>query len=87
MKAFHFAPEHDNMKWQTGLLMLAAGFFAACGGSKSQQEKQVPPVQETVFGGTVSALDKARAVQGTLEQQKQERDAALEAAEKADAAK
>jgi hypothetical protein len=76
------------MKWQAALLVVAATCIAACGSSsKQQEEKKVMPVQDTVFGGTVSALDKAKAVEGTLEKQKQDRDAAIEAAEKPDDAK
>lgn len=51
----------------------------ACGAG--QQDSEPPPVENTVFGDAVGTMDKARAVEQTLQQEKQAHDRALEAAE------
>lgn len=62
--------------------MLATLALSACGESQQAAEPPPPmPVSETVFAPTVSTLDKARSVEGTLQQDKQNADAALKAAE------
>jgi len=56
--------------------------LAACGADK-QAAAEKPPmaVSDTVFAPTVSALDKARSVEGTLQQDRDSADAAIKAAE------
>lgn len=58
-------------------LLLALG---ACG-SKTEPPKEPPPVQETVFGDLVGTMDKARSVEATTLQHKEELDRSLEEAE------
>lgn len=60
---------------------LIASFIAvvliACGAAQ-EEAKEPMPVADTVFGDTVGALDKARAVEATTQERKQEIDRALE---------
>lgn len=70
------------------LYLLFALALAACSPGKTTvpaaQSKQGPPpmpVSETVFAPAVSAMDKARTVEGTLQKDKDNADAALKAAE------
>lgn len=57
-------------------LALAASLLAACG--SGQQPAGPPPVEETVFGDMAGAVDKARAVEGQVQDHKQAIDRALE---------
>jgi hypothetical protein len=64
------------------LMLLTAFALAACGSAKKPAEENPPmPVSETVFAPTISTLDKARSVEGTLQQDKNNADAAIKAAE------
>lgn len=61
-----------------GALLILSG----CGPEKEEPPAKPPmPVSETVFAPAVSALDKARSVEGTLQQDKDAADAAIKAAE------
>jgi hypothetical protein len=53
------------------------------GGNDSEADRQPPPVEDTVFGELTGAMDKARAVEDTTLQRKEELDRALEQQEKA----
>jgi hypothetical protein len=53
--------------------------LAACG--ESEPAREPPPVEDTVFGDMVGTKDKARAVEGQMQQQKEERDRAIDAAQ------
>ncbi len=56
--------------------------LGACTPAKEEPPAKPPmPVSETVFGPTISTLDKARSVEGTLQQDKDSADAAIKAAE------
>lgn len=56
--------------------------LAACEPAKEEPPAKPPmPVSETVFAPTLSTLDKARSVEGALQQDKNNADAALKAAE------
>lgn len=57
-------------------LALLASVLAACG--SEQQPAEPPPAQETVFGDTVATVDKARAVEGQVQDHKQALDRALQ---------
>ena len=63
---------------------LAALFIAfglvACG-SESEPAREPPPVKDTVFGDMVETRERAKAVEGSLQQQKEERDRAIDAAQ------
>ncbi len=55
--------------------------MTGCGASETPEESQSPPIEETAFGETVGTLDKARAVEGTVMQQKEDIDQALQESE------
>lgn len=57
-------------------LALVASLLAACG--SEQQAAEPPPVEETAFGDMAGAVDKARAVEGQVQDHKQAIDRALE---------
>jgi uncharacterized lipoprotein YbaY len=64
------------------ILLLAALALSACGDSHEAAATKPPmPASETVFAPTLSTLDKAKSVQGTLQQGQDNADAALKAAE------
>ena len=54
--------------------------LAGCGGAP-EEERQPMPVEDTVFGDTVGTMDKARAVEQTTLQHKEELDRAMQDAE------
>lgn len=57
-------------------LSLVASLFAACG--SEPEPTPPPPVEDTVFRDMAGAVDKARAVEGTVQQHKEGLDRALE---------
>ena len=57
-------------------LALAASVLAACG--SEQQPAEPPPIEQTAFGDMAGTLDKARAVEGEVQDHKQAIDRALE---------
>lgn len=57
-------------------LALVATLLAACG--SEQKPAEPPPVEDTVFGDMAGAVDKARAVEGTVQDHKEAMDRALE---------
>jgi hypothetical protein len=61
------------------VLFIALGLVAC--GSESEPAREPPPVQDTVFGDMVGTKDKARAVEDSMQQQKEERDRAIDAAQ------
>jgi hypothetical protein len=55
--------------------MLGVMLLGGCGAADdASSRREPPPVEETVFGDMVGAMDRARGVEDTLQQQKQERD-------------
>lgn len=62
-------------------VLLACAPLAACAERQEAEAPEPPPVEDTVFGDMVGTMDKARAVEGTAMQQKQEIDRALDEAE------
>lgn len=62
------------------LASMLAGMLAGCGGS-AQQEEPVEPVRDSAFGDLVRAEDKARSVEATTQQHKNDIDAAVQANE------
>jgi hypothetical protein len=67
------------------VLLMCIAFAAAAGcnpGPDEQKPKDPPPIKDTIFKDTVvTPLDKARGVEGTVMQQKQEADKAIDASE------
>jgi uncharacterized lipoprotein YbaY len=57
-------------------LALVASSLAACG--SEQKPAEPPPVSETVFRDTAGTVDKARAVEGTVMEQKEAIDRELD---------
>ena len=57
-------------------LALVATLLAACG--SGQQSSEPPPVADTAFGEMAGAVDKARVVEGQVQQHKAAIDRALE---------
>jgi hypothetical protein len=60
------------------VVVVSAWIFAACGESK---EEEPMPVEESVFGDQVEAIDKVEDQVGEMEARKQDLDAQLEEAE------
>jgi hypothetical protein len=58
--------------------LLVSWGLAACGGG-SEPPHEPPPVEDTIFGDMVETKDKARAVEESMKQQKEERDRAIDA--------
>ena len=64
------------------IVLLACTLQFGCGSDESATQREAPPpVEETVFGDTVSTLDKANAVQDTVLEQKEELDRAINESE------
>lgn len=57
-------------------LTLAASLLAACGSAK--EPTAPPPVEDTAFRDMAGAMDKARAVEGTMQQHKEALDRTLQ---------
>lgn len=57
-------------------IALMASLLAACG--SQQQPTEPPPVEETAFRDMAGAMDKARAVEDTLQQHKEALDRTLQ---------
>ncbi len=56
--------------------------LTACEPAREEPPAKPPmPVSETVLGPTIGTLDKARSVEGTLQQDRDNADAAIKAAE------
>jgi hypothetical protein len=60
---------------------LLLGMSLCIAGCGEAERPPPPPIQDTVFSDMAAAKDKARAVEGTLEQQKQEMDKAIKESE------
>jgi hypothetical protein len=64
------------------LLSAVCMALVACGPARDEPPPKSPmPVSETVFAPTISTLDKARSVEGTLQQGNDNADAAIKAAQ------
>lgn len=74
MHAFRY-----SMPW------LALCLLAACSPDKAPDPAPAPPPSQTVFDPLTQTMDKARAVQGTVDAQSQATRKAVEAAEGGDA--
>jgi hypothetical protein len=60
-------------------VVFACLIVAACGGSSAEEEqREPPPVEDTVFGDAVGTMDRARAVEDTTLQHKQDLDRAID---------
>jgi hypothetical protein len=57
-------------------LALVASLLAACG--SEQQAAAPPPVEDTAFGDMAGAMDKARAVEGVVQEHKDAIDRTLQ---------
>jgi hypothetical protein len=57
-------------------LIVAASLLTACGAE--QKPAEPPPVEDTAFRDMAGAMDKARAVEGTMQQHKEDIDRVLE---------
>lgn len=67
------------MRAKVGLLSIAIA-LAACG-SKQEEAAEKPPmkVEDTAFGDMTKAMDRAKGVEATTMQQKEDTDRAVEA--------
>jgi hypothetical protein len=61
-----------------------AALLSSCGSGEQSQGFPLP-VQDTVFGEMVGTMDKARAVESTMQQHKDALDEAVEEGDRADA--
>jgi hypothetical protein len=57
-------------------IMVVASLLAACG--SAQKPTEPPPVEDTAFRDMAGAMDKARAVEGTMQEHKEALDRTLE---------
>lgn len=57
-------------------MIVAASVLAACG--SEPKPAPPPPVEDTAFGDMKGAMDKARAVEGTMQQHKEDIDRTLQ---------
>ncbi len=57
-------------------MMVVASLLAACG--SEQKPTEPPPVEDTAFRDMAGAMDKARAVEGTLQEHKEALDRTLQ---------
>lgn len=69
-----------NAAHRSMLVLILAVELAACGAGQEAAE-QPPPVADTALGDMVGTMDKARAVEATTMQHKEDLDRAMEAAE------
>lgn len=69
-----------NAAHRSLVALLLAVALSGCG-AKESETAQPMPVEDTVFGDTVGAMDKARAVEAQTMQHKEELDRAMENAE------
>ena len=63
------------------LVLLVLAVAATGCGSESSQPSAPPPVKDTAFGDMAGAMDKARGVEATTMQQKEDLDRAVQEAE------
>lgn len=55
--------------------VLTLALLGGCGAADdAAKDREPPPVEETVFKDMAGTMDKARGVEGMLQQQKEERD-------------
>lgn len=71
------------MKTTTRAAIIFSGLIvlSACSGGGDEPRSEPPPVEETAFGDMVGTMDKARSVEETTKQRKEQLDEALEASE------
>lgn len=66
-------------------VVFACMLFEACGGSPGEvDEREPPPVEDTVFGDAVGTMDRARGVEDTTLQHKRDLDRAIDQQETGD---
>jgi len=71
------------MTFKTSLLLVAlAVMLTACGSSEPPPQESQPQRKETVFDPLTSTIDRAKAVQQTVDEQAAEQRKRIEAAEK-----
>lgn len=72
-----------NLLQRIGSIAICLGALGGCSGGTSEPEErpQPPPVEDTVFGDTVSTMDRARGVQDTVDTHKQDLDRQMDANE------
>jgi hypothetical protein len=60
-------------------VVLAYMLLQGCGGSPGEgEQREPPPVEETAFGDAVGTMDRARGVEDTTLQHKQDLDRAID---------
>ena len=59
----------------------AALVLLGCGQAEDAREQSPQPVEETAFGNMIGTIDKARSVEGTVLQQKDDTDHAIQQSE------
>ena len=60
-------------------VVFACMLLAACGGSADEGgQREPPPIDETAFGDAVGTMDRARGVEDTTLQHKQDLDRAID---------
>jgi hypothetical protein len=72
---------HMNSFPRIACALALAAQLAACGAADDSPRAEPPPVEETVFGDTVGAMDKAGGVEDATMQHKENIDQALRESE------
>ena len=70
------ASSTTGMALTAAAMMVVASLLAACG--SEQKPTEPPPVEDTAFRDMAGAMDKARAVEGTMQEHKEALDHTLQ---------
>lgn len=72
------------MRTNQHISLIAISMLVTACGAQDEPRPEPPTVEDTAFGDMVGTMDKARSVEGTTLQHKQDLDRALEQSEGAD---
>lgn len=64
--------------WRACAVLFASPIVTACGSGGESEQPAPPPVEDTAFGDAVGTMDRARGVEDTTLQHKQDLDRAID---------